>query len=612
MFRSYLSMSAWQYGRLFFVITVLILAACQNVSTETIVVTRVVVVEGEENVITQLVRQETTPIPAAANVFTPKPVTLDISYLGEQPNFDPQITIDENGIDLIENMFVGLTNYNQADNVVEPELAQSWEVSANGRNWTFRLREDVFWVMPSQSEIGKNEINQAIAIRPVTADDMVFAIQRACRRDTKTPDAFILFLIEGCEQVYSNNDPTPADLNAIGIRALDEFTLQISLIKPASHFLAITSMWLFHPVPRELVEEFKDDWQTAVPLMTSGPYIPVSSLESSSQLVLHRNTLWPIVNRGNVDVINILYFDEPLPAYQLWQAKSLDTSPIPSDPALEAVIEQLTSKIQFSPEQTVFYLGFNFDSGVFREPLVRRAFAAAIDRERLVEEMFEGQALGMRHLTPPGVNAGPPIDRIGVGYSPDDARQWLAESGFRSCRLMPPITFLVTTSDASLRQAELIRDMWIGELGCAQEQIIIEQVQFGTLLANTRRDAGADRPDVWELAWASYYPDAQNWLGDLLHCTDGGNRQNRPCSEVDGMIRQAVGTVNPQERIMLYREIEDIFFGGLGIMPLIPLYVRGDELLVQSWLNYPPALFGGEQFDTYVIDMEQKELERSR
>ncbi len=571
--------------------------------------TRVVIVEGQENVVTQLVRQTQTPTPDFVEAPPREPTTLDLSYLGNVPDFDPQTTTSANGINFVENLFVGLTNYNHANNTIEPELAQSWDVSADGRVWTFNLRDDIFWVRPNENGDMVDGIMQAEPVRPVTAGDVVYAIQRACRRETKAPDAFLLFLIEGCEQVHKANDPTPADLDAIQAKALDDTTVQFTLSKPASYFLTLTSLWLFHPVPSDVLEEAGAQWQTSDLMMTSGPFMPVSPLEPGAPTTLHRNTLWPLPRPGNVDIVNILYFDQAMPAYQLWQAKSLDISPLPELERDDIVAEQ-PQKVRFLPEQTLFYLGFNFDSGVFREPEVRRAFSAAIDRERLIEQLYGDLALPMRHLSPPGVVAGPPIDRIGVGYSPDDARKWLAESGFRSCRLMPPIRFMVTSSDLSLRQAELIRDMWVEELGCAPEQIVIEQVQFGTLLASTRRDAGAARPDVWELAWSSYYPDAHNWLGDLLHCTDGGNRPNRPCSEVDGLIRQAAGALEYQERVMFYRQIEDMFFGGDGITPVAPLYIRGNESLVQSWLSFTPALFGGEQYDAYVIDVEAKELER--
>lgn len=572
-----------------------------------------VVVEGQETIVTQLVEQTATPEGDTA-VQPRQPVTLDLSYLGSgAPSIDPQITTDNNGINLAENLFAGLTNFNHATNTIEGELAQSWEVSADGRTWTFHLRDDIYWVRPSETTV-VDGIRQAERVRPVVADDLVYAVQRICRRDTNAPDAYILFLISGCAEVYNTNEPTAGDLDAIGAKSLDDFTLEITLTKPASYFLTITSLWMLHPVPPELVEEYGDQWLTQIetPILTSGPFILVSGLAEGKQTVLHRNSEWPIIRPGNVDVVNILFFDEAMAAYQLWQARSLDVSPLPADER-EAIFSESPQKVKFITDQTVYYLGFNFDSAAFGQPEVRRAFSAAIDRDRLIEELFGPLALQMRHLEPPGVLGGPPIDQIGVGYSPDDARRWLAESQFGSCRLMPPFTMLVTTSDLSLRQAELIRDMWVEELGCVPEQIVIEQVQFGTLLSRTRPDAGTARPDVWELAWASYFPDAQNWVGDLLHCTEGSNRQNRDCSEVDSLIRQAAGTLDYAERVLAYREIEDMFFGGEGIVPIAPLYVRGEEILVQSWLvDYVPALFGGEQYDSYVINVAEKDLERSR
>jgi ABC-type transport system substrate-binding protein len=218
----------------------------------------------------------------------------------------------------------------------------------------------------------------------------------------------------------------------------------------------------------------------------------------------------------------------------------------------------------------------------------------------------------MRHLTPPGAVGAPPVDQVGEGYSPDYAVQQVADSGFVSCQLIQPIRFLISTSDVALQRAELIRDMWLDELNCPPEQIIIEQAQFGALLANTRADAGAARPDIWELGWAAYYPDAQNWLGDLVHCTESENRQHRPCSEVDELIRQVENTSDTAEREALFREIEDVLFGREGLEPITPLYVPGDFILVQSWLEYVPAIFGGEQYDTYLVDATLKRLERSR
>ena len=154
--------------------------------------------------------------------------------------------------------------------------------------------------------------------------------------------------------------------------------------------------------------------------------------------------------------------------------------------------------------------------------------------------------------------------------------------------------------------------MWIEELGCKEDQINIQQVQFGTLLANTRTDAGAVRPDIWDLGWSSYFPDEDNWLGQVLHCTESENRQLRPCAKVDEIIQLADATLDLDERWELYRQAEREFFGEGAIEPISPLFVRGDYFLRQSWLEFTPSFFGGEQFDTYVLDVDQKNLERTR
>lgn len=593
----------------------LLFSACRQAEmaeAPPLVVTEVVVLGGEEIVVTRVVRQTiqitATPQPVAV-VY--RPVELDVGYIGEFPSVDPQQTNSPDGLDLIENLFAGLTNYNHQTNTIEPELASEWTVGENGRVWTFKLREDIFWVRPLPPT-GDDKLWRAQPERPVTAADVVYAIQRACTRRTNTPDAFILFLIEGCERVYQIADPSETDLARIRAEAIDDFILQISLTRPASHFLTITSMGFFHPVMPEPLMADEQNWQTAENLVTSGPFIPIPSAWGSQRTILHRNPLWPIPRpEGNIDIVNVSFLEDEENAFKLWQAKSLDVAPLPASER-EAMLDTSLARTRLLTSQTVFYLGYNFGSPVFREPTMRRAFAAAIDRERLAAELYDGRAIPMRHLTPPGVFGAPPIDEVGRGYSTDYALQQVDASGFGSCRLISPITYMVSSSDLSLRQAELLRDMWIEVLGCTKEQIIIEQVPFGTLLANTRQDAGEARPDIWELGWASYYPDAHNWLSDLLHCSDSDNRQSRPCGEVDDLIRQAATTTDIAERQNLYRQVENLFFGSDGLEPITPLYVPGDYILIQSWLHFTPALFGGEQYDTYQIDADLKRLEQSR
>jgi oligopeptide transport system substrate-binding protein len=588
----------------------LALVACDQPVMVDVVVTEVVTVEGFEEVVTRIARQTATPTPVIIDVR--RPVVLDVGKLGGYPSIDPQKSTDDNALDLMESLFAGLTNFNHQTTTVEPELAQGWEVTRDGRVWTFYLRDDIFWVRPPARVMLDNEVLQEVTVvRPVVAADVVTAVQRACQSATGAPDAFILFIISGCEQVYSLREPAPGDLEAIGVKAIDDRTVQFTLTKPAGYFLTMTTLDLFRPVPSELIEEFEDEWQAPANIYTSGPYVLTSGDLSKRRTVMHRNPRWPLPRGGNAEMVNIFFFEDSRSMYEMWVDKELDIAPLPPDIRPEFLLQYRPRALMVT-NQTVFYMGFNMESGVFREPNVRRAFSAAINREELAAELYGSRATGLRHLAPPGVVGAPPLDMVGVGYNPGYARQQMADSGFGSCRLMPPITIMVSSLDLSLLQAELIRDMWVRELECTQEQIIIEQVQFGTLLANTRRDAGAARPDVWELGWSSYYPDSHNWLYELLHCTDSENRMARSCTNLDEAMRLAAQATDPAERVALYRQVENGFFGEGAESPMVPLYVRGVYFMQQNWIAFVPAHFGGEQYNTYLIDPDLKRLERSR
>lgn len=604
-----------------------LLSACNALIPEAeapeIVVTQVVDVAGEQIVITRVL-----PAPPTATPTPPPPVAstrlveLDLGYTGELPNLDPHTAVNKTSLDLVESLFVGLTNYNHVTGEIEPELATAWTVSDDGRVWTFTLRDDVAWVRPALPAREAGQLGTVETLRPVAPEDVVYAVQRACTRATAAPEVFTLFVIEGCEQIYNAATVTASELERLGVEAVDPTTLRIRLTRPASYLATLASMAFLRPLPRELVEELGARWQTQAGnwaggwqnpanLVTSGPFVPVANGMNQTGVTLQRNPHWPLPRRGNIDVINIRFLRDERAIYALWEAKALDTAPLPLETRQEFLL-RTPAKALLVTDLTVFYLSFNFNSPVFREPEVRRAFSAAINRELLVEELYGGRGIGLRHFTPPGAFGAPPVDEVGVGYSPDFARQQMAGSGFRACALLPPLTILVSSTDLSLEQAEVMRKMWVDELECDENLIEIEQVQFGRLLANTRADAGGARPDAWELAWSPYYPDAHDFLSDLLHCVDSENRQNRPCSEADDLLRQARTTSDPEARRSLYRRVENLFFGENGSFPVIPLYIRGRYLAVQSWIALTPARFGGEQFDTYIIDEELKRLERSR
>ncbi|MFW6070336.1 MAG: peptide ABC transporter substrate-binding protein [bacterium] len=597
----------------------ILLWGCQASDSNQRVVSQVLTIQGDRVEVTRVV-------PASMEIpptVTPDPekteqAVLDLGLSDAPTALDPQLASSDSELHLVENLFVGLTRFNHAQDSVEPDLAREWEVSEDGLTWTFHLRPDIFWVKsglhpPTTSLLPRDTEPQPY--RPVVAGDVVFAIRRACDPQNDVPDAVVLFLIEGCEEAHSMVEPEEEELERIGVRAPDDTTLEITLREPAAYFPTITTLPLMRPVPEEIVSAFDDSGQSwAAPdmVLTSGRFVLDAETEADTHTILIRNPYWPDRFRGTVDLVNI-YWMEPDEAYEAWLEKDLDVSPMAAS-ELDAIVgdPSLRPRLHLVSNQATFYLSFNTESEVFSDPAVRRAFSAAIDRQQLIEEVYAGLGAPMRHFSPPGVLGAPPADQVGVGYDPDWARRQMATSQFQDCQFLPEVRYRVANTDLALHHAETLRRMWEQELGCPEEQIVIEQVPFGTLLADTRRDAGQSRPDLWDLGWTSYYPDAHNWLADVLHCNLSENRQNRSCSQVDNLIEQAASARSVEERWSLYREAEQQLFGDDGAYPVAPVFVQARHVLIQPWLEYDPARFGGEQYDTYQLDATTKRLEREQ
>ncbi|MCL4867866.1 MAG: peptide ABC transporter substrate-binding protein [Anaerolineae bacterium] len=597
-----------RYGWLFFLLALFFLFGCAG--NETIVVTEVVLVDGEPMVVTRVVpatvEVPVTPLPALpVREVSSTPVSLNIAIIDTRRTFtlDPYQTTDDNTILLIDNLFAGLTNYNASTGAIEPQIAGSWQLSEDGLTWLFYLRPDFYWL-----DTGTGRANTVRPLRPVEAEDFVFAWRRACDRRTQMPDVFLLFIIEGCQQVYGQNEPTEADFAAVGVRRLDQFVLEVKLTQPANYFLAMSSMYYLRPLPREQVQSLGDTWALPENLVSNGPFFWDSRSLPGTRLILTRNPAWPLLFRGNVDEVNLFQFSNRADAYALWQERSLDMAPLPGNVSATAR-QALGERLRHIPVHEVFYLGYNLFSPVFRVPEMRRAFGAAINRQTLLEDVYDGAGFAMRHLAPPGIVGGLSLDLVGNGYSPDYARRQFSAAGLPSCRLMTPVTLLTTTSDEALQQAESLQRMWRLELGCDNEVIRIEQVQFGTLLARTRLRESA-RPDMWILGWSAYFPDAHNWHNTLLHCENSENRPGRTCSQVDMLLQQAAATPDPLQQAELYREAERLFFGEDGLEPITPLFMRGRYEVAHIWLLYTPNPVGGAQFNTFELDTELRLFEQ--
>ena len=546
-----------------------------------------------------------------------EPVTL--YSIGDQvASFDPQIAADDVSITPVTNMFIGLTDMDPKTSNIRPAAATKWEKNAAGDVWTFTLRDDIPWVHWDPTT------QQATEVRKLVAGDFEYGIKRACDPRlgglyTKVAAA----IVKGCD-VVANLDPgniQDSDFDQIGVKATSDTELQITTQGPLPFFMYTTAMWMFRAVPRETIDQFGDQWTAPGNIVVDGPYM-LDQFDPAVSRSFVKNPLFPAdvfdTYGGNIERINVTVVNDAGTAYSLYQNNEIDAVGAPqgeidkirSDPELSKQLIQRT-------ELVVGYFGFMYDKKPFNDVHVRRAFSAAIDRNTYVSEVLIGRGLPIAHFMPPGIRGSVGINEVQVGdpsnpgFDPIYAKQELAAAGFPDCKGFPTFTILT----AAPQDAEFLQNEITTNLGCDQSIVNIEQTEGTVLLQAIKPDVPtAQRPGIFSEGWGADYPDAQNWMHDVLSC-HSENDFKRPCNDIDKEIEQATHELDPQKRDALYRDIEGKFFAKDGEFPIAPLAVSVDISLVKPWYQgqfQTDGMFGGSHWNTRVIDQAQQLAARSK
>lgn len=523
-------------------------------------------------------------------------VVLNGYFVDQEFTLDPQVWPTSATPYLLENLFIQLTNYDTENDKVVPEAAASWTISPDGKSYTFKLRTDIPWVTHTFGGKTVQVLDETGAPLFVTAQDFVYAFHRLCDPRFEDEDLGLVYfhgLIKGCQEVAEFDDPLnipPEMIEAIGVTAVAEDELLFELEKPSGYFLSMTGMWLFTPIPHWTIEQHGDQWSLPGIISTNGYYVIDEFIPGQSMRWV-RNDLMPsdFFEGGNVEVVDFLILADRSEAYPQWVENKLDYSSIPKE-------ELLAHRVNFATETTqvfghnVAVIAFQMQDPPFDNVHVRRAFAAAFDRENYINSALDGQGLAMKHLTPPVVFGAPPVNEIGVGYDLAFAQAELAAAGHPDCQRIPKLTLFVRRDPQTLSEAVRV---WEENLNCPEGTITIET---GSILSE-----GMDA-DLMLFSWGSDYPDAHNWFGSVLTCRYPFFIMQRTCNEIDNLITQAAQEIVPEKRIELYAQIEEVLFGKEGETPLFPIYWSANFAAEHTWLERS----SGQTIYNWNIDMEAK------
>ncbi len=530
--------------------------------------------------------------PVTLRLAMPAPSSLDPVQLSR---FDPATR------DLVESLFVGLTQFDPYSGQIVPLLAKNTTVSDDGLTWTFELRDDLQWVRFDKAQ------DRVVAVRPVVAGDVVYAIHRACDPRRPSPVTTNLMVIQGCMTVTNAFSEAINDVflaREIGVKATGPNSLEVRLLFPTGFLGTLLSTPETRPLPRETVSAV-EDWTSADSIITDGPFVLRAS--TSTGMTLVRNPFWPDPIPGNIDQIEVTYTSTDTSAVDLIANDRVDYVRLDATNAANGRAA-LPDLFHTSDGITMTLLGFSHDRAVVNQPDMRRALSYAIDRQALVEQFFPSQMRAADGLVPNNVIAAPLVDED--LYDPAQAQSYLESAGYANCNGMPePITLLVPDDDPVwLTLGQAIAQQWTTVLGCNAALFNVDTVSRSLLIDmahSTFDPEKVTRSHIWLASWSADYPDANAWLTDTLECQFGYIRTGRECSDADTAMDRAAAEVDPTMRATLYTRAEQSLVGQNGSFPITPLLLSTESWLVQPWLSNVNDS-GAARFDSWMIDASQQ------
>lgn len=553
---------------------------------------------------------QTAP-PTAAPTSTPlppEPIVASVNLGSAPQTIDPTLLgpLDSSGQDIAASVFARLARLNQDTGRVEPVLAERWEQLEDGRTWRVYLRPDAAWV---RLDAATGEVQR---VRAVTAGDVVAAVHRACDPATGAPLGTRpgLFLIQGCEDVYLSDPATLPEGEVerlVSVRVLNDTALEFRLRTRSALFPTLLATPQLTPIPADLVAEAGEAWTQPGTALTSGPFTLQASEGEGYTLVA--NPQWPLPRGGNVDVVQVAFGEDG--ALGAWQAGGLDLVVIPGGEVAGLDFENDPAYRQLALPAAEF-LVVQYDHAPVNDVRVRQAFALALDRQAIIDEVLEPAgltAIPASDITPPGMALSP--GDTGLAADLDTARALFADAGFRDCAFMPPFVMFTTASSSPLNRAlaETYVAQWNEAFGCG-DRIAIEERPLMDVVAmlDELPDEGyrIPRPGLIAFGWQADYPDTHHWLADLVGCREQFPNayfgQGRACGEVDETLGRAATEHDDAARAALYEDANRALFGPQGEMPVIPVLTYTRPIAVSPWLEIGPQQAGPLHFEEWVVD----------
>jgi oligopeptide transport system substrate-binding protein len=484
--------------------------------------------------------------PPAGNVFR-------FSNGAEPEYLDPNLMTGQPDGRVARLTFEGLTTLEQPSLRVKLGAAESWEISPDHLTYVFHLRKGAVW---------------ADGV-PVTAHDFVFSWTRVLNPATGSSYASHLYhLVNG--QPY--NEGKVKDPSLVGVKALDDETLEVRLAHPVPYFLQLTAFWTLLPIPKHVVKRFGSKWSEPPNVVGNGPFLMVEHYPNAKFEFVKNQKYWNAAN-VKLDRVTAYSVDDNYATANLYKAGMLDFVParyFPSEfvPEMRGRFED----IQSSPFLANYYYLVNVTRPPFTNAGVRRALSLAINRRAITDELMRGGETPSAGFVPvgfPGYQS-PTMPE----YDPELARRLLSEAGFPAGQGFREIAILFNSNDRHKKVAEAIQQMWIQNLNIP---VVLRNEEWASYLKSTNE---LDF-DVARRGWVADYPDPSTFL-ELMESTNGNNNTGWKNAEFDRLMNESRMELDPMRRFNILQTGEGIV---LRESPVLPIFSDVSNNLVKPYLR---------------------------
>jgi oligopeptide transport system substrate-binding protein len=405
---------------------------------------------------------------------------------------------------------------------------------------------------------------------PVTAQDFVYSWRRLVTPDLASQYAYQLFYLENAEKYYKGEID---DFSQVGVKALDDGTLEVKLNNPVPFFLSLLYHHSLYPVHRPTIEKFGgidsrvSKWTLPGNLVGNGPF-SLKEWELNKVIVVEKNPHYWDAAIVKLDEIHFYPIDNVQTEERMFRSGRLHiTNEVPIE-KIEVYREESPELIRMDPYLGTYFYRFNTLKAPFDDPRVRKALAMSIDRKQIVEKVKKGGEIPAYAITPPDTNGFTP--KAAIPYDIEGARKLLAEAGYPDGKGFPEVELLYNTFEGHRKIAVAVQQMWKKALNI---DITLSNQDWKVYIDNER----TMNYTICRGSWIGDYPDPTTFL-DMWVTGGGNNRTGWSNKTYDDLIAKAAAAASTEERYEYFQQAEALL---AEEVPVIPIYTYTRVYLIR-------------------------------